>query len=89
MSEKKGLEFLVDEKGEISVLLEGYDLGFGNLLVEKLLQDKDVGFAAVEYLHPTQRTPVLKVKAKSPKKAVAQALEEIRKEVSSLKPSKR
>lgn len=95
MDEKKdsaaanGLEFLVDEKGEIAVMLEGYDLGFANLLVEKLLQDKDVGFAAVEYAHPTRRTPVLRVKAKSPKKAVSAALEELGKELSSLKLSKR
>ncbi|MBS3069919.1 hypothetical protein J4220_00235 [Candidatus Micrarchaeota archaeon] len=86
---KEGLEFLTDEKGEIAVMLEGYDLGFANLLVEKLLQDKDVGFAAVEYAHPTRRTPVLRVKAKSPKKAVVAALEELGKELSSLKLSKR
>ncbi len=89
MSEKKKLEFLVEEKGEMSVLLEGYDLGFANLLVEKLIQDKSVGFAAVDYVHPNQRTPVLKVKAKNAKKAVADALEEVRKEFSTLKLSKR
>lgn len=89
MVEKKELKFLVEEKDEISVLLEDYDLGYVNLVVEKLLQDKDVGFAAVDYLHPTQRIPVLKVKAKNPKKAVADALEEVKKEVSGLKLSKR
>ncbi|MEM4254818.1 MAG: RpoL/Rpb11 RNA polymerase subunit family protein [Candidatus Norongarragalinales archaeon] len=89
MSEKKGLKFLAEEKDSIFVLLEGYDLGFANLLVEKLLQDKAVGFAAVEYAHPTQRTPVLKVGAKNPKKAVVDALGEMRKELSSLKISKR
>ena len=49
---KKNIDDFVFE----DFMLEGYDLGFANLLVEKLLQDKDVGFAAVEYAHPTQQT---------------------------------
>ncbi|HIH20062.1 TPA: hypothetical protein HA244_02230 [Candidatus Micrarchaeota archaeon] len=77
--------FSVEGKGEIQALLEGADLGYANLLVEKLLEDKGVSFAAAEYVHPTQCTPLLKVKAKGDvKKAIGQALKEVEKEIKSL-----
>ena len=77
--------FTVDGKNEIEAQLDGVDLGYANLLVEKLLEDKDVSFAAVDYIHPTKRTPLLKVKAKGDvKKTIAGALKEVEKEIKGL-----
>ena len=86
---KKVLEvhakFVLDGKNEAHVQLEGCDLGYANLLVEKLLEDKNVDFAAVDYVHPTQRTPLLKVKGKGGvRKLVADALKEVEKELKKL-----
>ncbi|MFH1056324.1 MAG: RpoL/Rpb11 RNA polymerase subunit family protein [Candidatus Micrarchaeota archaeon] len=95
MSEKKeklvgvSVKFLVEEKGGIEVLLEGHDVGLANLLVEKLLEDKSVDFAAVDYVHPTLRTPVLKVQGKNPKKSVLDATGEVEKALKALELSKR
>ena len=86
---KKAVEvnakFILDDKGEAHVLLEGCDLGYANLLVEKLLGDKNVDFAAVDYVHPTQRIPLLKIKGKGGiKKLVSSALKEVEKEIKTL-----
>jgi DNA-directed RNA polymerase subunit L len=52
--------------------------------VEKLLEDKAVGFAAVDYVHPTRRTPLLKIKGKNCRKLVADALKELQAELKAL-----
>ncbi len=83
------VEFLVDGKGELAAKLEGCDLGLANLIVERLVEDKSVEFAAVDYDHPTRRTPVLKVTAKNPKKSVGHAISMVLKDIDSLKPGKR
>ena len=77
-------EFVVDDKDYAEVLLHDIDLGFANLLVEKLLEDKAVGFAAVDYVHPTRRTPLLKIKGKNCRKLVADALKELQAELKAL-----
>lgn len=82
------VEFLVDEKGDLSVKLGGCDVGLANLIVARILDDKSVGFAAVEYDHPTSRVPVLKVTAKNPKKSVEHALAMVLKDLESLKVGK-
>lgn len=87
--EKSKVDFTTDEKGELVAVLHDCDLGLANLIVEKLLEDKSVGFAAVDYAHPTQRTPVLKVKGKNPKKSVATAVDAAIEEFSSIKLGKR
>lgn len=87
--EKSQVDFTTDEKGELVAALHDCDLGMANLVVEKLMEDKSVGFAAVDYAHPTQRTPVLRVKGKNPKKSVANAIDAALKEFSSLKIGKR
>lgn len=73
-------EFVVEEKESIEVLLHGIDIGMAHWLVEKLLESKAIEFASVDYVHPTKRTPLLKVKGKGCKKAVADALKELEKD---------
>ena|SRR3989338_3390716 len=82
--QKPQAKYAVEEKDQVQVLMEGFDLGYANLLVEKLLEDKGVDFASADYVHPTQRTPLLKVKGKNVKKSIAEALKEVGKEVKSL-----
>ena len=77
-------EFVVDDKDYAEIVLHGVDLGFANLLVEKLLEGKSVGFASADYLHPTKRTPLLKIKGKNIKKLVADALKTLESELKGL-----
>jgi DNA-directed RNA polymerase subunit L len=56
------------------------DLGFANWLVARLLEDKDVSFAAADYDHPLTANPVLRVKAEDAKKSLLKALEAARKQ---------
>lgn len=78
------MKFLVEEKDELQVLLEGYDVGFANYVVEKLLAEKDVTFAAADYDHPTSRNPVLTLKAASAKKKLLEALKSAEEELKAL-----
>lgn len=70
-----------DEKEYLEIFLEGEDVGFTNLVAEKLLLDKDVDFAASAYDHPLKGNAVLKIKAKNPRKHLEKALKEVRKEL--------
>ncbi len=79
-------EVVHDEKNELHVLFKDADIGLVQLLVEKLLQEKDVEFAAVDYDHPLKHNPVLKIKAKSsPKKLLANAAGHALKDVQDFK----
>ncbi|NUN11454.1 hypothetical protein HUU53_02315 [Candidatus Micrarchaeota archaeon] len=78
------IKILVDEKDEFQVLMQGSDLGFANYLVEKVLEDKDVSFAASDYDHPTSRNPVIKIKGSSPKKKLLDALKKAEDELKDL-----
>lgn len=49
--------------------------------MEKLLEDKDVEFAASDYDHPTQRNPVIEVRSPSPKKHLLSAISAVEKEL--------
>ena len=80
MSEKKRGEFkfrlIADEKEYLEAEFERQDVGFFNLVVEKLLESKGVSFAAAAYDHPLKGNTVLKVRAKDAKKELHKALEE-------------
>ncbi|MFH1780191.1 MAG: RpoL/Rpb11 RNA polymerase subunit family protein [Candidatus Micrarchaeota archaeon] len=78
------MKIILNEKNELHVSLEGFDLGFANYLVEKLLQDKEVDFAAADYDHPTSRNPIIKIKAASAKKKLQDALKEVEEELKAL-----
>jgi DNA-directed RNA polymerase subunit L len=76
------IEVLNSEKDRFDVLLHGEDLGFANMIVEKLLESKSVSFAAAEYDHPIKGNPIIRVKAKDAKKELAKAVESVEKELS-------
>ncbi|MFH0922656.1 MAG: RpoL/Rpb11 RNA polymerase subunit family protein [Candidatus Micrarchaeota archaeon] len=69
------------KQGEIRILAEGLDQGLANLIVEKLLEDKDVEFAASDYDHPTQRNPVIELRSPSPKKHLLAAISAVEKDL--------
>ncbi len=75
------MKILVSKKNECVVSLDGMDLGFANWLVARLLEDKDVSFAAADYDHPLTANPVLRVKGDDAKKSLIVALEAARKQV--------
>ena len=58
-------------------MLVGEDVGFTNLIAEKLLESKGVEFAASAYEHPLRGNPILRIKAKSPHKELKTALKEV------------
>ena len=78
------IKVVADEKDYLELHLEREDVGFTNLLVEKLLKDKDVSFAASAYDHPLRGNPVLKIKGKNPRKHLKEAIRATRKELESL-----
>ncbi|MFH1200482.1 MAG: RpoL/Rpb11 RNA polymerase subunit family protein [Candidatus Micrarchaeota archaeon] len=80
MSEKKhGVAFKVvcEEKGYLEVEMPGQDIGFSNLVVEKLLKGKSVSFAAAAYDHPLKCNSVIRIRAKDPAKELHKAFEEV------------
>jgi len=74
------VRILSSKKNEVAVSLDGMDLGFANWLVARLLEDKDVSFAAADYDHPLTANPVLRVKGEDAKKSVLKALESAQKQ---------
>ncbi len=80
MTEKKHGEFkfkvLQDDKDYFEAEFEKQDVGFFNLLVEKLLKSKGVSFAAAAYDHPLKGNAIVRVKAKDAKKELHKAFEE-------------
>ena len=79
------MEFLVKEKDYIEVKLEREDLGFAQFVVSKLLEDKSVSFAATSPDHVLKGNPIIKVRAKDAKKALASAFDDAAKEISEAK----
>ena len=74
-------KFLTKEKDFVEVQLTDCDEGLARLIVDKLEQNKKVGFASCALDHPLTANPVLRVKASNAKEAlekgVEAALEEI------------
>ncbi|MFH1106876.1 MAG: RpoL/Rpb11 RNA polymerase subunit family protein [Candidatus Micrarchaeota archaeon] len=79
MSEKKkahgevAYKIVSDEKDFLEIEFERQDVGFANLLVEKLLKGKSVSFAAAAYDHPLKGNSVLRIRAKDPKRELHRA----------------
>ncbi|HEV8289561.1 MAG TPA: RpoL/Rpb11 RNA polymerase subunit family protein [Candidatus Norongarragalinales archaeon] len=78
------MEILNKEEGVFEFKLPGEDIGFANMIVEKLLQDKAVTFASASYDHPLTANPVIKIKGKEPKKSLEKALDAVKKELKQL-----
>ncbi len=66
--------FVKKEKDEWQLKLHGVDLGFANLVADRLLQSKSVSFAAAVLDHPLKGNPILTVRAKDPAKEFEKAL---------------
>ena len=76
------MKILKNEKNELEIELEE-DLGFLNLLVDRLLKDENVEIAQYSKDHPLVGNPVLyiKTKSKTPKTILKAVLKEMKKEV--------
>ncbi len=75
------MKILESGKNELVLSLEGVDLSIANLVAAKLLENKDVDFAASDYRHPLEGIPVLRVQGSELKKNVLKALSEAREEI--------
>ncbi len=75
------MKILESGKNELVLSLEGVDLSIANLVAAKLLENKDVDFAASDYGHPLEGIPVLRVQGSELKKNVLKALSEVREEI--------
>ncbi|MFH1257609.1 MAG: RpoL/Rpb11 RNA polymerase subunit family protein [Candidatus Micrarchaeota archaeon] len=72
---------LKDEDEYLELMITGEDMGFANLVVEKLLESKSVTFAASSYEHPLKGNPIIKIKAKNPHKEMKKAVEKLKDEL--------
>ncbi|MFH0835851.1 MAG: RpoL/Rpb11 RNA polymerase subunit family protein [Candidatus Micrarchaeota archaeon] len=75
------MKIVHSEGSETHFSLQGIDLGLASVLVDKLLEDKSVSFASVDYDHPTTGVPVLKIKAKDAKASLKKAITEVKKDI--------
>ncbi len=78
------LEFLKDEKDELKVKLLNEDKALGALVVQKLVENKDVEFAGCTDEHPLLSNPVITIKGKGAKKSLVDAVDEVKKELKEL-----
>ncbi|MFH1247114.1 MAG: RpoL/Rpb11 RNA polymerase subunit family protein [Candidatus Micrarchaeota archaeon] len=78
------VEFLKDEKDEVKVKLVGEEKSLGNLIVQKLVENKDVEFAGCDDDHPLLANPVITIKGKNARKSLATAVDEVKKELKDL-----
>ena len=78
---------LKSDKESIEIELKGEDAGIANALVEILLEDPDVEFAAYKLDHPQVGSPVLVVRVKdgSPLSAVKAAVKKLKKQAGEFK----
>ncbi|MDO8339442.1 MAG: DNA-directed RNA polymerase subunit L [Candidatus Burarchaeum sp.] len=76
------LEFLVDEKNHVELILHGEDHSFANALREKILEEKGVEFVSVTREHPTAASPklVLKTKGKPARELLTDAVKALQKD---------
>jgi len=76
------MKILKNEKTELEVEVEE-DLGFLNLLVDRILREENVEIAQYTKDHPLTGNPILyiKTKSKSPKTVLKSVLKELRNEV--------
>ncbi len=75
------ISVLKDEKEYAEIMFKEADVGFTNLIVEKLVQSKGVTFAASAYEHPLRGNPIVKIKAKDPYKELKKAAGEVKDEI--------
>lgn len=76
-----------NEKEYMEIMLKGEEPGIANALVEILLEDSSVEFAAYKLDHPQVGSPVLVVRVKdgSPLSAVKSAVKKLKKQATEFK----
>ncbi len=80
------MKIIKNEKTELEIEVEE-DIGFLNLLVDRLLREENIEVAQYTKDHPMVGNPVLyiKTKSKAPKTVLKSALKELKKEVDGAK----
>ncbi len=83
------IKILKNEGKELVLEFETFDTTIPELLAKSLLKDKDVEFAGIsdDHIETIGRRLTLKTQKKKPKDALEKALEELEKEISSIKSS--
>ena len=79
------VEVLKEDGDFLEVLLQGEDLGLANRIVEELLQNKSVSFAAAKLDHPIKGNPIITVKSKDAKKELSKAVASVAKDLQGIK----
>lgn len=65
------------KEGHLEIKFDKEDLGFVNLIVEKLLASDKIKYAACNYDHPVTKNPVLKAEGKELDKELKKAIDSI------------
>lgn len=78
------LEFIKDEKDEVKVKLVGEDKALCSLVVEKLVEIKEIEFAGCVDDHALLGNPVITVKGKGARKNFVEAVDEVKKDLKEL-----
>ncbi len=76
---------LEDKKGKAKFEIKGADHLLVNLLVQKLLESRNVEFATYSRPHPLLEGFVLTVRGKKPEDEVKKAVKEVKKDAASMK----
>jgi len=76
------VEVVTNEKDHLEFFIEGERHTLPNLLKEKLATDTSVEFCAYRLDHPLDQKARFIVKGKNPKKAVEEALKQIKTDIS-------
>ncbi len=75
------IKVLKEEDNFLELMLVGEDVGFANVVVDRLAQSKGVTFAAAAYEHPLRGNPIIRLKAKAPHKELKKALESVKEDL--------
>ena len=78
------IEFVKDEKDYVQVKMIGENRALCALIVQQLSENSDIEFTGCTEDHPLLGNPILTVKGKSPKKNLAEAIEEVKKNITEL-----
>ena len=76
------IEVVTNEKDNLEFFIEGERHTLPNMLKEKLANDASVEFCAYRLDHPLDKKARFIVKGKNPKKAVEEAIKQIKTEIS-------
>ncbi len=78
------MKIISNTKSRIEIEFEEFDAGFVRLIVQELLKDKNIDFAAMKIKHPSNPIPLLVASGKAPKKSLKKALGKIEEDFSKL-----